>query len=235
MLRRVDELRGGAPGAEPQLRKLVEEFAGVVDNHEFPCIFSTLPFLTSEIYFAVIPETVDPPESAAVDALKELCAIIRQVPDAIAVIFIEQSGGESLTDDFELAGRIVGEVLRQNEDDHPDATFPRPEESDWELWLDDVGLFLNFSSPRHKARRSRNVGSAFTVIAQARESFDRQGRATPRAREKIRRRLETYDDVPPHPSLGSFHDADSREALQFFLGDGLEPMDPTGACLRESE
>lgn len=121
--------------------------------------------------------------------------------------------------------------MRRNQTDHPGLAVRGPEHPDWELYLDGIGLFVNVSSPRHVARRSRNVGPAFTVIAQARESFDRDGRASDKSRKAIRQRLLTYDDVPPHPGLGSFHDATSREALQFFLGDGLTLMDPTGACL----
>lgn len=234
MLRCIDELLGDVAGSGSRLRTLVHDFSGIVNDPDFPCIYSSLPFTTSQLYFDVIPHTVDSVEGAAVSLLKELCGIIRRVPDAIGVIFVEQQGEESLADDFHLACRIVQTVMRKNELDHPGVKIPEPHESAWELWLDGIGLFMNFSSPRHKARRSRNVGSSFTVIAQARESFDRQGRATPKAREMIRRRLASYDDVAPHPSLGSYHDADSREALQFFLGDGLEPMDPTGACGRES-
>ncbi|MBD0693861.1 YqcI/YcgG family protein [Streptomyces sp. CBMA123] len=198
-----------------------------MNTHEFPCVFSMLPFSTSELFFGAIPGSDGDVESAVVASLRELTGIIQDLPDAIGVVFVDQPGEPSLEDDLALARSIVRAVMRQNALDHPDRVFPDPKDSDWELWLGGVGLFLNFSSPRHKARRSRNVGSRFTVIAQARESFDRQGRAAPRARESIRKRLAGYDDVEAHPALGSYGDPDSREALQFFLGDGTEAMDVT--------
>ncbi|MER7844253.1 YqcI/YcgG family protein [Kitasatospora sp. NPDC096077] len=227
MLHRIDELhRAAEPGAN-QLLHLVGEFSGVVNTHEFPCVFSMLPFSTSELFFGAISGSDGDVENAAVAALRELTGIIQDLPDAIGVVFVDQPGEPSLDDDLALARSIVRAVMRQNALDHPDQAFPDPRDPDWQLWLDGVGLFFNFSSPRHKARRSRNVGSRFTIIAQARESFDRQGRATPRARETIRRRLAVYDDVEAHPALGSYGDPDSREALQFFLGDGLETIDVT--------
>ncbi|MGR6924603.1 YqcI/YcgG family protein [[Actinomadura] parvosata] len=229
MLHNISELSEAGTSATPALVKLVREFTEIVHSPRFPCTFAPLPFIKQELYFSLIGDGGAPIEEAAVGELRQLCGIIRQVPDAIGVIFVDRFTEGSMTDDFALASKIVRATMRANALDHPGVTFPQPHESHWELWLDDVGLFLNFSTPRHKARRSRNVGSAFTIIAQARESFDRQGRATPRARNAIRERLGTYDDVPPHPCLGSYDDPESREALQFFLGDGMTPMDPTEA------
>ncbi|MCX5214527.1 YqcI/YcgG family protein [Kitasatospora sp. NBC_00240] len=227
MLYRIDELHRVVDPGGSQLLKLVGEFSGIVNTHEFPCVFSTLPFNTAELFFGRVPRSDGEAGTATTAALLELTGIIRHTPDAIGVVFVDQPGEPSLDDDLALARSIVRAVMRQNVLDHPDHTFPDPRDHDWELWLDGVGLFLNFSSPRHKARRSRNVGSRFTVVAQARESFDRQARGTPRARDTIRRRLADYDDVEAHPALGSYGDPDSREALQFFLGDGLEAMDVT--------
>lgn len=233
MLRGIDELTGATGAADAELLLRVKEFTGIVNNRDFPCIFSTLPFSTAEIFFDLVGDADVPVEEAVVGSLVELCGIIQRVPDAVGVLFVTQPPEATLDDDFALASRIVRAVIDRNAADHPGETFPDPRDSDWELWLAGVGLFLNFSTPRHQRRRSRSVGASFTVIAQARATFDRHGRATPRARERIRNRLTTYDAVAPHPSLGSFHDADSREALQFFLGDGLEPMDPTEGCPHE--
>ncbi|MDG4808720.1 YqcI/YcgG family protein [Micromonospora sp. WMMD1120] len=235
MLRRVDRLLAEAEAVDcsPRLLELARDFEEVVNTREFPCVFSTQPFTTREIYFDIV-RGADAVESRAVTLLRELCDIIRDVPDAIGVIFVDDAGAQSIDDEFKLATRIVQAVMNANALKHPDAVLPKPHESSWTLWLEDTGLFLNFSSPLHTARRSRNVGSTLTIIAQARDSFDRQGRASPKVRSEIRRRVAAYDDVAPHPCLGSYTDPDSREALQFFLGNGLEPYDPTGGCLDES-
>ena len=57
------------------------------------------------------------------------------------------------------------------------------------------------------------------------EGHTRRGRS---ARELIRRRLATYDDVPAHPSLGDYGAPDTREWRQYFLPDAEES--PSGRC-----
>lgn len=222
MLRHVDDL-----GQHARLRTLAREFEEIVNSRHFPCVFSGRPFATRELYFGLVADPAAV-ERDVVVLLRKLCEVIRSQPDAIGVIFVDGVDANSIDDDFALAGRVVREVMRVNALDRPDVELPGPDDPTWMLWFEDTGLFLNFSSPRHHARRSRNVGSAFTIVAQARESFDRHGRALPRVRGEIRRRVAEYDDVAPHPCLGDYGDPGSREALQFFLGDGLEPLDPTG-------
>lgn len=163
--------------------------------------------------------------------LRELCTLIRLQPDAVAALFLDTAEQRSLQDDLDLASDIVQAVMRANGEDEPGSAFPRPDSPEWMLSLEGVGLFLNFSSPAHQARRSRHVGSVFTVVAQARESFDRLGRSSDKNRAEIRRRLAEYDSVPPHPALARYGDPEAREALQYFLGDGMDRHDPTGACL----
>lgn len=228
MLYRLDELEHLPAPSHTRLLELAGEFEAIVNTDRFPCVFSGRPFTTGELRFGLVagPDSV---EEGVVALLRQLCAVIRQVPDAIGVIFVDGLAAEALAEDFAAARRIVHAVMRANSADRPGEAVPEPDDSEWMLWLDGTGLFLNFSSPRHHARRSRNVGSAFTVIAQARDSFDRNGRSSPKVRTEIRRRLVAYDDVAPHPCLGNYGDPDSREALQFFLGDGIEPLDPTGA------
>jgi FPC/CPF motif-containing protein YcgG len=228
VLHRVDELEDLPERSHARLLGFAREFEAIVNNNRFPCVFSGRPFTTRELYFGLVPGP-DAVEDGTVALLKQLCLIIREVPDAIGVIFVDGVEDGTITDDFAVAGRIVHAVMRANAEARPGAVLPRPDDPEWMLWLEDTGLFLNFSSPRHHARRSRNVGSAFTVIAQARDSFDRLGRSSPKVRDDIRRRVSDYDDVAPHPCLGNYGDPDSREALQFFLGDGVEPLDPTGA------
>lgn len=228
---RIDELQRNPERHSPRLLELSHEFERIVNNKRFPCIFSTLPFATGELYVDVLgnPDTV---EKDVVVALRELCAIIKGKPDAVGVIFVEQPVVQSMPDDLRLATRIVQAVMNANAEERADKLYPGPNDPRWMLWLDDTGLFVNFSSPAHHARRSRNVGSAFTIIAQARESFDRQGRSSKKSRAEIRSRLFAYDSVPPHPSLASYGDPENREILQFFLGDGMEPQDLTKVCPR---
>lgn len=225
MLRRPQDIDSSSQ-EQQLLRSLVDQFIVTITERAFPCFYAPTAVLRQEIWY----DRVEAGPQAAVDvlaALRELCTIIGRQPDAIAVIFVDQPGQPAIDDDFRLAQDIVHAVLAADHADGGRGPSRDPGEPAWILWLDEVGLFINFSSPRHRARRSRSVGPQFCLIAQARDSFDRFGRSSPLNRRKIRQRLSTYDSVPPHPCLGSYGDPDNLEALQFFLGDGTEPMDVT--------
>jgi FPC/CPF motif-containing protein YcgG len=88
----------------------------------------------------------------------------------------------------------------------------------WVFWFEGIDFFVNFSTPSHQ-RRSRNLGSAMTMVVQARSSFDDFAEPDNRIRALIRSRVQTYDDMPVHPAIGTYGDPTSREATQYFLGD----------------
>ncbi|MFF6780657.1 YqcI/YcgG family protein [Streptomyces sp. NPDC012510] len=224
MLYGLKQLRRGDASSRGDLHELAHDFSSIVDSPEFPCIFSSAPFVRQEIFFGLTEEET---LSSIVSLLKELCRRFEEAPDAVGVIFVPQSGEATLEDDYQLARNIVRSVVEQNELDGNSAEFPRPGQQDWRLRLDRTELFINFSSPRHKRRRSRNVGSHFTLIVQARSSFDKPLFRSAHSRGEIRRRLMSYDSVRPHPSLGDHLHPDEHDALHFFLGDEDQPLDVT--------
>jgi uncharacterized protein len=223
---RIDE---ASAQPDARLAKLIDEFSGIVTAKTFPCIFSTFPYATGEIYFARVVSGADP-VGEVLRELVELCRIIDDSPNAVGVVFVDDERSRSLDDDFALAGKIVTRVMQANERSGANGSPSEPRDPSWSLALGGTALFVNFSSPNHRSRRSRNVGSAFTVIAQARASFDRLNRSSQRARAEIRARLTSYDRVAPHPALGTYGDAANREAWQYFLGDTTAVYDPTGGC-----
>ena len=226
MLRDLSEITADSAGITPRLSFLVAAFSDVVNTNTFPCVYSQLPFSAGDLHFDHLhdDESLD---RRVIESMRRLCDIITESPDAIGVFFIERNETAGLQDDLALARRLTRAVMRADALDNPGEPVVSPDSPEWTLRLNGIALFLNFSSPAHELRRSRNVGPAFTVIAQARESFDRFGRSNPRARQTIRRRLAGYDAVAPHPSLAHYGDVGAREAHQYFLGDGLVPLDVT--------
>ncbi len=98
------------------------------------------------------------------------------------------------------------------------------EEPRWEFSFGGEPVFVVCNTPAHRARRSRR--SAGMLIAfqprwvfEGLEGHTARGRA---AREVIRRRLDSYDDVPADPSLGDYGDPENREWRQYFLPDAEE-------------
>lgn len=231
MIETYDGVRRGE--TTPRLQELAAAFERTVTDPAFPCIYANIPFAQGDVTFSHHRRGDAGLVAAIVAELRELVSASKTSIDAMLVVFVDDDGDRAVTsleDDRELARSVVARVLDTQPPIRSAAGCPAlPGDPEWTLMLDGVGMFLNFSSPRHRRRRSRNVGPAFTIIAQARESFDKGGRSRPSARAVIRRRVAGYDDVPPHPALGSFGTPDNREALQYFLGDDLQGHDITVA------
>ena len=210
-------------------------FQEIVTRPDFPCTFTWLPFATNSIRYGLIPPSESGYEYLVLESLKKLAVLSTTDVDTTLVIFMpgdqaevvqfdddDRPASASLAVDFEVARLIVRTVMGDNQTSESDATQPH-----WSLQVDGTDIFMNFSSPRHHLRRSRNVGDCLTLIAQPRASFDIKGRSRPSVREHIRSRVRQYDQVPPHPALGTHGQVGNREAHQYFLGDGLTSLDPT--------
>lgn len=121
----------------------------------------------------------------------------------------------SLLNDMHDQDRLAGygwppQIPTQMEDPH------------WAYCLRTVPLFVNISSSALAARRSRNLGYDLTLVIQPRAGIDLiapPGTAGQSARERIRRRIDRYDDLSRSPALGSYGCGFNQDWRQFWLGD----------------
>ncbi|HZM76390.1 MAG TPA: YqcI/YcgG family protein [Candidatus Limnocylindrales bacterium] len=220
MLFRASQIRDPARGHPPGFRQLLEEFAEAIGHPGFPCMFAGRALARDEILFAWVPGTADPLDEF-LEAFQATAAAVRQHPDQVVVIFAESSHA-SLDSEREFAVTLLRHLREHDRTPWPADQPTDPADPQWIFWFEGVDFFINFSTPGHRHRRSRNVGSAFTVITQSRSSFDSFVEPGDRVRAVIRERVGDYDTVPVHPALGTFGDPDNREALQFFLGESNE-------------
>ncbi|MER6291157.1 YqcI/YcgG family protein [Streptomyces sviceus] len=206
-----------------RLTELVEEFTHRVLDPAFPCMFAARPVLEDTLLFG-LAETGTAREAA--DLLAEAAGVISKEPEQIVVIFADLPAIGSLVAEREFSAEVLRSLRRLDRHDWPEATPLDPEDPRWVFWFEGVDFFFNFSTPGHRARRSRSLGPAWTAVVQSRSSFDTFAGVDHRARVRIRARLAEYDAVPPHTALGSYGDPSNREAHQYFLGDGVGPGQP---------
>ena len=210
MLLRLSEV-----SSESALAGHVAEFVAVVGHPNFPCTYATRALARDELLFSAVSPATEP-LSAAAAVLHELTGLVAEDPDAVAVLFLP--GTASLSADRRFVQDLIHYLCEHDDVGWPWHEPTDPEDPAWMLWYGGVGLFLNISSNNHLLRRSRNLGSSLTVIAQARSSFDRYPGNTG-VRARIRKRVAAYDDVAVHSALGCFGDESNRESHQYFLGD----------------
>lgn len=214
------------------LSALASTFEERITAPDFPCVYAVLPLKTQIMYYSVLSES-EAVSGGFYDNLRELVRMGAIEPDITVATFIPDTlrgPVHGMDSDLLLAQQIVSSVLKEDRDRHGEGRVQDcPTDSSWSLRIQDIDVFLNFSSPRHTRRRSRNVGPALTIVAQLRESFNINGRNSNRSRALIRSRLEVFDDVPVHPCLGSYGDNTNHEAQQYFLGDDNTAIDITTA------
>lgn len=131
--------------------------------------------------------------------------------------WIEGTDTNNLEEDKNIASAILKELLTADQTPWPASAPTNPNDPNWDFWYGGVDCFINFSTPHHVKRRSRNLGSAFTLVIQSRSTFDHIGKNPMQIRHRIRERIAQYDTIPMSPALGEHGNA--PELPQSFLGD----------------
>jgi len=201
----------------------------------FPCYFATKAFKRGTLLF----EFADSPSSTSSlhqvsESLREYLNLVQGRTDeeallTVFMVFIKPEDGTLSLEEYHRQAWSILQFLH----DHDPAPWPshvptNPDDPRWSFCFDGAPIFVNITSPGHTARRSRNLGSALTLVIQPREAFDEIAGHTPKGeliRKVIRERLVTYDGVGPAPELGTYGDPGCTEWRQYGLTDdnGLSP------------
>lgn len=189
----------------------------------FPCHFGTVAEERGLLRYTYLEAAELDEPSPLVDALARYLDVDESIPGLSTLIVFAGDNREASLEDHR---RTFWEILQYLHDHDPAAwpdEIPRdPDHPRWEFCFAGRPVFVNAHSPRHTERRSRHFSHGLMLVLQNRANFEDLGRDTPegrRARNRIRERLQEYDDVPPSPDLGYFGQPDNREWRQYWLGD----------------
>ncbi|HVR98384.1 MAG TPA: YqcI/YcgG family protein, partial [Thermoanaerobaculia bacterium] len=205
-------------------------FKAKVLDPRFPCTFGIVAQQRGTLLYAFARSLEDQTDrlhiqSSITEYLGRVKALAREESAlTLLVLFVDP---RSLPPELEAHHHAVWDLLQflHEEDDSPWAPGV-PTDPDHPLWsfcLGESPIFVNISSPAHRQRQSRNLGSALTLIIQLREGFDLIAPDTPtgrRVRETIRNRTESFDGTPTYPELGYYQDPRNREWKQYGIPDG---------------
>ncbi len=205
-------------------------FKAKVLDPRFPCTFGIVAQQRGSLFYGFSESTNSAAhrlhiQSLFTDYLGSLEALTQEESAfALLVLFVNP---ESLPRDLEAHHQAVWQLLQFLHEKDASPWAPGvPTDPDHPLWsfcLGGLPLFVNISSPAHRQRQSRNLGSALTLIIQLREGFDLVAPDTPagrRVRKTIRNRIEAFDDTPIYPELGYYKDPQNREWKQYGIPDG---------------
>lgn len=95
----------------------------------------------------------------------------------------------------------------------------------WEFSFERTEMFVVGASPTYRRRRSRNLGNGMVLVFQPRVLFIDPATSQPIAtevRQRIHKRMLTYDGMPVHPDIGFYGHSGNCEWKQYALPDDNE-------------
>ncbi|SDR22089.1 non-ribosomal peptide synthase domain TIGR01720/amino acid adenylation domain-containing protein [Paraburkholderia fungorum] len=196
----------------------------------YPCFFGTQAEKRGEMFYSWIDgkDISSLPDTMA--SFAELAQLPQYEKNNIAIFF--EPDEEPLA--HAAYHDAFWQTLQYLHDRDPDPKVGQqldPSHPDWEFSFAGLETFVVCACPSFGTRHSRNLGPGMVLLFQPRAVFVDKvtNRAiSTQARSEVRRRLNIWDEVPPHADLGYFGDAENREWKQYFLPDDETPN--FGAC-----
>lgn len=224
-------IAGRATGVDAQppawLDASYETLRAQVMDPAYPCFFGTMAEKRGEMFYSYVNGKDIGQLAATMQTFAELVSLPEYRKNNIAVFF--EPDAEPLSHDayHALFWKILQHLHDVDPDPHAD-TQPEPSSEDWEFSFAGVETFVVCACPSFRARHSRNLGPGMVLLFQPRSVFVDTitnkviGRE---ARNQVRKRLETWDEIGAHPDLGFFGDPGNLEWKQYFLDDANTPAD----------
>lgn len=207
-----------------------QQFHNNVSKPEFPCDFGSNSELQGLLRYTY---SQDYDLEFLPEVLSQFLQLSRKHPRQrhALVLFEEPEQGCLTLDEYRTRFWEILQFLHDNDPSPwPDGVPISIEDPQWEFSFDSDSMFVFGSCPAYVNRRSRNLGPSLVLLFQPRRVFRGIEGGTPSgsaARERIRRKLRTYDRVKDHPDMGSYSDHTSFEWKQYFIpDDNVSELEP---------
>lgn len=206
-------------------------FHKTVTDKTFPCYFGMNGELKGELRYAYVTQD---DWSHLPAALKSFLALFNEPNHKRHGLFV-------FVEPFEVEGSLENyrqqfwEILQYlHEVDEVEWPAESPRDSEHYLWdfhFHGEPIFVFGNAPAYKQRKTRDLGNAMVIGFQPRRIFEGLKGTEPggiMSREKVRKRVAVWDQLPKHPDISHFGDPTHHEWKQFFIGDDVKPIQ--GKC-----
>lgn len=213
------------------LMKEYKTFHETVTDKTFPCYFGMGGQLKGELRYAYITQNDWSNLTSALKAFLQLFDNPKHKKHGLFV-FVEPFEEEGSLEEYRQQFWKILQYLHEADDIEWPIDSPRdPEHYLWDFRFHGEPMFVFGNAPAYKQRKTRDLGNAMVLGFQPRRIFEGlKGTETGgiMSREKVRERVEVWDQLPKHPDISHFGDPVHNEWKQFFIGDDVEPLQ--GKC-----
>lgn len=209
-------------------RKAFHLFSEKIQNKElkFPCIPAAQGFAMDHFRYAF----VDDPEG--INSLSDFARKFTYYSEiskttgtysSLIVFFNNMPETDRYTpENYEaLFWKILSNIKQFDEEQWPADIPIDPENKFWEYCFAGEKYFMYCATPSHRHRNSRFFPYLMLAITPrwVLNEFGKNKIQSSKVKKEIRRRLNLYDTISPHPDLNQYGNEDNYEWKQYFLRD----------------
>ncbi|RLQ91566.1 YqcI/YcgG family protein [Planomicrobium sp. Y74] len=222
------ETRGDLP---EWLLKEYATFHDTVTDKTFPCYFGMSGELKGELRYGYISRDDWSSLPVIVEEFLSLFNDPKHKRHGLFV-FVEPFEAEGSLGQYRDEFWAILQYLHNMDETEWPADKPiDPDHYLWDFVFKGEPIFVFGNAPAYKRRKTRDLGNAMVLGFQPRRIFEGltgTEKGGIMSREKVRQRVEKWDQLPTHPDISHFGDPEHNEWKQFFISDDSEPIQ--GKC-----
>lgn len=208
-----------------------ETFRNIVMRKDFPCYFGQKGEKKGELRYGCVSRDDWSPLPHIVGDFLKLFDEPNPARHGLFV-FIEPEKEEKTIDYYRSYFWDLLQYLHEKDSMNWPGDQPKdPEHYLWDFHFHQEPIFVFGNAPAYKQRKTRDLGNSLILGFQPRRIFKGLEGTQPggiMSREKVRERVEVWDQLPKHPDISHYGDPEHNEWKQFFIGDDAEPI--KGKC-----
>ena len=213
-------------------------FHKTVTDKTFPCFFGRSGELKGELRYAYITQDDWSNLPSAVEDFLTLFNSPKHKRHGLFV-FVEPFKKEEPLDTYRKQFWDILQYLHtMDKQEWPEDRPIDPDHYLWDFHFAGEPIFVFGNTPAYKKRKTRDLGNSMVLGFQPRKIFDGLEGTEPggiMSREKVRKRVEVWDQLPKHPDIGHYGDPTHNEWKQFFIGDDALPIQGKCPFLHKSQ
>lgn len=208
-----------------------QTFHNIVTNPTFPCYFGMKAENKGELRYAYMTHNDWSSLPKAVESFLELFKNPPHIRHGLFVFVEPEKEERDIPYYRDYFWRILQYLHEHDPKLWPEDKPKNPEHFLWDFHFAGEPFFIFGNCPAYKQRKTRDLGNSLVLGFQPRmifEGLEGTEKGGIMSREKVRERVEKWDQLPKHPDISHYGDTNHNEWKQYFIGDDIEPI--AGKC-----
>lgn len=206
-------------------------FNKTVTDKTFPCYFGMTAEKKGELRYSFIQHDDWTSLPNTIEAFIKLFEAPKLTRHGLFVFVEPEKEEKSIEYYREYFWNIIKFLHEADRQPWPETIPQDPDHHLWAFSFAKEPFFVFGNAPAYKQRKTRDLGKSLVLGFQPRrifEGLEGTSKGGIMSREKVRERVEKWDNLPKHPNISHYGDPEHHEWKQYFIGDDVKPIE--GKC-----